>query len=322
MNIEQAKQISLPDILAKLGHQPVSEKKGGRELWYRSPFREESDPSFHTSFLNGKWIWNDFGDIGGTVIDFVMRHEGYTSVRDALDYLNRNFSLSGHRSTKPEPSPGPDLFSFQQQPDRAAVENFFENRELAFLEAKPIKNAVIMSYLNGERRIPANIAKRYLQEVRYKHTTTGKEYFGFGMANQAGGWEVRAASSKYTFKTPLIARDITVIPGQSSESRTAEIFEGMTDFLSYLVLTGNEQLPDDAIIMHSLSSYDRAAAHIRDKDYQQVRTFLDNDKAGQQGTERFQADFGERVFPQGERYAQFKDVNEALRARATKQNLR
>jgi hypothetical protein len=319
MNIEEAKKLPLPDLLSKLGHEPAKKRKGGYELWYHSPLRDgDEKASFHTSFLGGKWIWKDFGDIGGTVIDFVMRHQGYTSVRDALDYLQKNFGSAGHRPKSSPPPPGPDLFSFQQQAHRAAVENFSEPA-FEFLSATPIKNPVIMAYLNGERCIPATIAKRYLREVRYKHTPIGKEigkeYFGFGMQNQSGGWEIRAASSKYSFKTPLIARDITVIPGLSAERRRVHIFEGMTDFLSYLVLTGAEQIPDDAIIMHSLSSYDRAAAHIHAQGYEQLWTYLDNDKAGQQGTERFKADFGAKVLPQGERFATSKDLNEELRAR-------
>lgn len=292
----------------------MRERKGGYELWYCSPFREETEPSFHTSFIGGKWIWKDFGDIGGTVIDFVMRHEGYTSVGQALAYLDQNFSGAGSRkASTPQPAPAPDLFSFQQQSNRAAVENFSAS-ELEFLSAIPIKNPVIMTYLNGERCIPASIAKRYLQEVRYKHIPTGKEFFGFGMKNQSEGWEVRPASSKYKFKAPLIARDISVIPGTSAEHGRVLIFEGMTDFLSYLVLTGVEQLADDAVIMHSLSSYNRTAAHVRAQDYQQLCTYLDNDQAGHQGTERFKADFGAKVLPQGEKFATYKDLNDMLRA--------
>lgn len=311
----------MPDLLAKLGHSPVQEKKNGNEFWYRSPFREEKEPSFHASIgRSGFWIWKDFGDQGGTVIDFVMRYQGYTSIKDALAFLNdlyRPSLFSTQPAKVPQKAPAPDLFSFHQQSHRAAVENFLES-ELEFLSAIPIKNPVILSYLSEERCIPPAIAKRYLQEVRYKHTPSGKEYFGFGMANQAGGWEIRPASSRYTFKAPLIARDISVIPGTSAERNTAHIFEGMTDFLSYLVLTGTEQIPDDAIVMHSLSSYSRAAAHIRSQDYQQLRTYLDNDKAGQQGTERFKADFGAKVLPQGERFATHKDLNLYLQAKREK----
>ncbi len=51
----------MPELLNCFGHQPVNIIKQGREYWYISPFRYEKEPSFHTSYLGGKWIWNDFG---------------------------------------------------------------------------------------------------------------------------------------------------------------------------------------------------------------------------------------------------------------------
>ena len=91
MNSEQAKKLSLPDILSRLGYEPISIKRGGFEYWYASPFRKEKEASFHTSYLGGKWIWNDFADSGGTVIDFIMRHERYNRVGDALKFLDNMF---------------------------------------------------------------------------------------------------------------------------------------------------------------------------------------------------------------------------------------
>ncbi|GAB3939262.1 toprim domain-containing protein [Larkinella terrae] len=319
MNSEQAKKLSLPDLLAKLGHSPVRETKGGYELWYRSPFRKEAEPSFHTSFIGGKWIWNDFGDKGGTVIDFVMRQQNLTSIKDALSFLDDMFQPGLFSNQAPRPQTRPELFSFQQQAHREAVENFLEDRQLEFIDAQPIRRSLILSYLADERHIPASLAQRYLQEVRYRNLATGKEYFAFGMENQAGGFEIRVASSKYNFKSALKARDITIIPGNAAERSTAHVFEGMTDFLSYLVLTGADHLPDDAIIMHSLSSFHRAVGHIRSQNYQTVKTYLDNDKAGQQGTERFKAEFGAILLPQGEAFAPHHDLNDLLRARRSQQ---
>jgi len=43
MNAKQAKLIPLPEILERLGHQPVKEIRG--ELWYYTPFRAEKEPS-------------------------------------------------------------------------------------------------------------------------------------------------------------------------------------------------------------------------------------------------------------------------------------
>ncbi|WP_077924451.1 toprim domain-containing protein [Spirosoma sp. 209] len=319
MNTEQAKKLSLPDLLAKLGHSPVREMKGGYELWYRSPFREEAEPSFHTSFIGGKWIWNDFGDEGGTVIDFVMRQQNLSSIKDALAYLDDMFQPGLFSSQAPRPQVRPAPFSFQQQSHRAAVEIFSEDRQLEFIDAQPIRRALILSYLSDERHIPAVLAQRYLQEVRYRNLATGKEYFAFGMENQAGGYEIRVASSKYNFKSALKARDITIIPGTASGRSTVHVFEGMTDFLSFLILNRVEESPDDCIIMHSLSSFHRAEAHIRGQNYQTVKTYLDNDKAGQQGTDRFKATFGAMVLPQGEAFAPHHDLNDLLRAQRSPQ---
>lgn len=332
MNTEQAKQLSLPELLSKLGHSPVRERKGGYELWYRSPFRADTDASFHTSFLGGKWIWKDFGDTGGTVIDFAMRYLQQNgqqpSIKDALAFLSDVFQPGLFSSpivrSRPRKNTAPDLFSFQQQPDREAVENFSENRELEFIDARPLKHFVALKYLVEERRIPAELAQQYLALVRYRNKATGKEYFGIGMKNQSDGFEVRSASSQQNFKSALLARDITIIPGASipgarAERSTVHIFEGMMDFLSFLVLNGVESSPDDCIIMHSLTSFDRAVAYIRSQNYQTIKTYLDNDKAGQQGTERFKAEFGATLLPQGESYASHHDLNAMLQAQRSGQ---
>ena len=44
MNIEDVKQIPIADYLHSLGYSPV--KQQGNGLWYKSPLREEHEPSF------------------------------------------------------------------------------------------------------------------------------------------------------------------------------------------------------------------------------------------------------------------------------------
>lgn len=53
MTIEEAKNIKLEDYLHSLGYNPV--KRQGMNLWYKSPFREETDASFkvNTEINNG-----------------------------------------------------------------------------------------------------------------------------------------------------------------------------------------------------------------------------------------------------------------------------
>lgn len=316
MNADQAKKLPLPDLLARLGHEPVKVAKAGREFWYASPFRAEKEPSFHTSFLGGKWIWNDFGDIGGTVIDFAMRHEGFGSVKEALAWLDRMFQGSMFREQIARVGEGtqqeePTLFSFQQQSGAAAPE-ISDFRQLEFIEAHTITNPAIFTYLTQERCIPKELAMQYLQEVKYRNTANGKEFFAFGMKNESGGYEIRVASSKYTFKSALLARDITVIQGTSPERRAVNVFEGMTDFLSLLVMMNFNNLAGDSLVMHSLSSFQRAAEYIRGHDYQVINTFLDNNRPGAEGVEKFKAEFGGKVAPQSQMFAPYADLNDAL----------
>lgn len=53
MTIQEVKQIKLADYLQSLGYTPV--KQQGRNLWYKSPLREETDASFkvNTELENG-----------------------------------------------------------------------------------------------------------------------------------------------------------------------------------------------------------------------------------------------------------------------------
>jgi len=317
MNSDQAKKLSLPELMSRLGYEPVKITKGGNEYWYRSPFQTENEASFHTSFLGGKWIWNDFGDIGGTVIDFVMRHQNYTSVSDVLRFLAGMFEgplfdqISAKRVGESKKN-APDLFSFQQQAAPQALE-IFEDRQLEFVSAHKITNPLIHRYLEG-RGIPSRLADAYLLEVEYCNKGNGKKYFAFGMKNESGGYEIRAASDDYTFKSALIARDITVIRGTSPQRHYVSLFEGMTDFLSYLVLMNITKPSSDCIILHSLSSIKRACAFIRSENYQHIHTYFDNNAAGEKGSAAIAAEFGEIVNSESHLFASYTDLNDALRA--------
>lgn len=321
MNSKQAKALSLPEILSRLGYEPVRVTKGGKEYWYASPFRKEKDPSFHTSYLGGKWIWNDFADEGGAVIDFVMRHENYTEVRDALDFLERMFQ--GHFFEKPVGRAGGSLknkqplFSFQQH-GTVYTEADEETRQLEFIEAHPIQNPIIYSYLENERRIPRELADLYLLEVTYwnrsKPKSKHKPFFAFGMKNESGGYEIRAASSAYVFKSALIGRDISFHPGREEGRGAVSVFEGMLDYLSLLCMLGIDRLKGDAIVMNALSSYGRASEFIREKGYGRIDLFLDNNTAGRKAAMRFSKEFGSIVTDRSSAFAPHIDLNDAWRA--------
>jgi DNA primase len=310
MNSEQAKRISLPMIMSRLGYEPVAIKKGDRERWYLSPFRKETMPSFVTSLLGGKWIWKDFGDTGGTVIDFIMRHESYTQVSQALEFLDKMFGKQSH-SREGVGKKAKQTFSFKQQPGASA--EIFE-KQLEFIKAIPIENHQIVKYLTQERHINKAVILKYLKEVYYKNKITDKQFFAFGMENQSGGYEIRAATDEYPFKSALNGRDITLIKGLNNENNQVSIFEGMTDFLSLLTWNKIEHLKEDAIVMHSLSSFDKTVSYIKNNNYQNVDLYLDNDNSGKAASQKFVEALREKIQSQNSLYAEYKDINDLLRA--------
>ena len=174
LNSKQAKQIDFPDLLSRLGHEAVKITKGGRERWYVSPFRKEKTASFHTSYLGGKWIWKDFGDTGGNVIDFVMQYQDIP-FKEALAFLRNIYQtnlLEGSKRRGKISNKSSSVLPFQQQ---SQIGTFIqrEERELEFLEAHNIQNPVILSYLEEQRKIPTELAKLYLKEVKYRHIPKG-----------------------------------------------------------------------------------------------------------------------------------------------------
>ena len=91
----------------------------------------------------------------------------------------------------------------------------------------------------------------------------------------------------------------------------------MTDFLSLLVLLEADQLEGDAIIMHSVSTYQRTKAFIAENAYRTVNTFLDNDKTGKKYTDRLVAELEcIEVIPQNRMFHSHQDLNAGLVAKA------
>ena len=65
MDIQTAKQIRIADFLYSLGHSPV--KQQGINLWYKSPLREETEPSFKINTERNQWYDFAIGK-GGNII--------------------------------------------------------------------------------------------------------------------------------------------------------------------------------------------------------------------------------------------------------------
>jgi len=296
MNSTEAKKLSLPDIMSRLGYEPERIVKGGREYWYRSPFREEKEASFHTSYLGGKWIWNDFGDTGGTVIDFVMRHQNYPRVGQALSFLEEMYKSKSANNIKQSNL----SFSFQQQQS----ENLNSSSTLHLNRVTSLDST--KQYICGARKIDVKVAEKYLEEVYFYNKQTEKEYFAAGIKNRVGGYEIR---NPY-FKSSIGGKDITFIKGSTSEK--VVIFEGFIDYLSYLTDVKQEMLSEDTIILNSASFQLSATKLIEERAYELVMLFLDNDTIGRKLVKQFKNGLDCAVSDCSFLYASHKDYNTYL----------
>lgn len=72
MTIQEAKQIRIADYLQSLGYTPV--KQQGNSLWYKSPFREETEASFKVN--TDRNLWFDYGWAGAATSS--RWHRNYT----------------------------------------------------------------------------------------------------------------------------------------------------------------------------------------------------------------------------------------------------
>lgn len=287
MTIEEAKNIRLADYLHSLGYAPVRQQ--GANLWYKSPFREETDPSFKVNNEINKWY--DFGlGQGGNII--ALASELYCSVN--VPYLLKLIA-------EQTPHIRPVSFSFREQ--SSAGPNF------QHMEVKKLDSPVLLSYLQG-RGINLELAKKECCEVHFENN--GKRYFAIGFRNMNGGYEIR---NRY-FKGCIAPKDITHIRHEGRRNDACFVFEGFMDYLSFLTIRSEKcsQMPcldwQDYIILNSVSNLHKAIDELAV--YERIHCFFDNDRAGIEACRKIKEEYSYRVRDASHTYKDCKDLNEYL----------
>ena len=297
MDIQTAKQIRLEEYLHSLGYSPV--KRQGINLWYKSPFREETEASFKVNTERNQWYDFALGK-GGNIIALASR----LYATDSVPYLLK-------RIEEQAPHVHPVSFSFRKQ---SFTEPSFQQ-----LEIVPLSSPALLAYLQG-RGINLELAKRECREARYTHN--GKRYFAIAFPNGSGGFEVR---NPY-FKGCIAPKEISHIR-QAGKARTAcYVFEGFMDYLSFLTLR-QESCPNypeldgqDYIVLNSVSNINKALYPLGN--YERIHCFFDNDHAGLEALQQIRMEYGRNRYIRdaSQIYSGCKDLNEYLQQqRAEKQ---
>lgn len=300
MRTQDARRIPLKDLLARLGHHPTSET--AQELWYRSPFREESKPSFHINLARN--IWYDFGlNAGGNVIDLVMRYQRTSSVSVALKHLDDMGSWSGVLAQPA--SPPAAKASLPPSSSRLTVEKI-----------QPLQHWGLKDYLR-KRGIEPSLAKRYVQEIYYRVTESqAKPYFALAFPNRtadgASGYELRSAY----FQGVHGAKDLSLITASMQQpSQVVCVFEGFMDMLAYLTWQQQDVATTDLIVLNGVAMGERAIETIQQQDYDEVHLYLDRDPAGETLTGEMQQALAQpqrSVLDASTLYEGYKDFNAYL----------
>lgn len=287
MTIQDVKQIKLADYLQSLGYTPV--KQQGRNLWYKSPLREETDASFKVNTELEKWY--DFGiGKGGNIL--ALAAELYRS-EDVAYLLKRIEEQTAYIR--------PASFSFGRQHS--------DNQPYQGLRVGELSSPALIAYLQ-ERGINIGLAKRECRELRFMNAD--KPYFAIGFPNMAGGYEVR---NRY-FKGCVAPKDITHIRQQGEPRNVCYLFEGFMDYLSFLTIRvkNNPQYPrlttQDYIVLNSVSNLTKAESILAT--YTRIGCYLDNDTAGRNAYDNLKRMLGDRLQDMSIHYAGYNDLNEYL----------
>ena len=289
MDIQTAKQIKIADYLHSLGYSPV--KQQGINLWYKSPFREETEASFKVNTEREQWY--DFGlGKGGGIIELAA----HLYATDHIPYILE-------RIAEQAPHIRPVSFSFGKQ---SSSEPRFQQ-----LEIVPLSSPALLSYLQ-ERRINTELAKRECSEARFTHN--GQRYFAIAFPNGSGGFEVRNRS----FKGCIAPKEISHIRQSGKTRNTCYVFEGFMDYLSFLTLR-QESCPNypeldgqDYIVLNSVSNVNKALYPLGN--YERIHCFFDNDRAGMEALQQIRMEYGRDLYIRdaSQTYSGCKDLNEYL----------
>lgn len=301
MRTNEAKQIPMTRLLAKLGHMPQHTK--GRDVWYASPFRKEENPSFK---VNTEWnSWYDFAEgKGGNILDFVMCYFHVSTISEALAELNRIEGIRGSEQSLPLFPQAPLTVSNPEHP--IPVPNVeTPSSGIQLKKVQPLQNKALIHYLE-KRAIAPDVARLYVQEAYYTVTGRDRTYFALAFPNAMDGYELR---NPY-FKGVYGAKDISVLRGEKNAD-TVIVCEGFMDFLS--LLCHNPVLKASyAVVLNSVALKDKARQNIQAMDgVANVSLYLDNDESGCSIAQWFTESLEDKVVTDySGMYSKYKDVNE------------
>ena len=249
--------------LAQKGHLKFDRQRG-HDYYFLS-----NNEKYSVSDTPRKGYYDFKAGEGGQIIKAVMKFEN-KSWKEAVDFL-KDFSNTYI----------PEKQNTQNKISTPVQEADFTPKNVLVRTSVP-NNDKLLAYF-ASRGISKEILQQYAQQVQYHNKTSGKDYFGIGIPNQSGGYDVKSLLDKPYDKAKVGVSDISIIPGTRNE---AVVFEGMTDMFSYLQMAKDNGKPNDRTLV-VLNSVTNTGTFIQQfQNYAgKIHLFLDGDKAGNDATQ-------------------------------------
>lgn len=241
------------------------DRKIGREYYFKTD---------HNKFSVSDYGYYDFkSGEGGQILKAVMQFEN-TGWKNALEFVknfNQNFMLY-ENSIKNEQT---NLLKDKKN-----------SATIRFTNSLIPNNEKLISYFEG-RGILKQILLDHTKQIHYE--IAGKNYFGIGIENISGGFEIRNS----LMKSKVGKNNISEIKGEKAE---VIVFEGMTDMLSFLQLLklNNQKNNRTLVSLNSITNLDNFIQ--RYNDYEgKIFLCFDGDKAGNEATTKVLNSFSRSI---------------------------
>ena len=289
--------ISIIEIMVHYGKRLDHTRSG----LYFSPFREESNPSFHLDEAKNSWYDYGTGE-GGSLFDFVCKFAGCTK-GEVYDWL------ASFRNMVPECEYRSIVAPILEKSHNTA-RIVIDSASHTFSRHKLIEYA-------ASRAVSKEVLERYCQEVVYHvDTAPERQFYAIGFKNNSGGYVLRSSISKRCSSS-----DITTLgsDGQMTDKVTSNkvlVFEGFMDFLSWITDVKQETPQYDCCILNSVTNISKALPWIIAHSH--VAAFMDNDPAGKETLQKIMesvpdiASTDVCVYDMSKLYQEYNDLNDKL----------
>ncbi|MGX1753433.1 toprim domain-containing protein [Sphingobacterium sp. NPDC055346] len=284
MRTKDINSIPIPEFLKSISILP--ERKCNGYLMYKSVINPNQRTGSLKVSASNLWVDYSLNNTGGTLIDLILVIYPELTVKEIVRKFNCG-DFSFHQ---------PALFS------KVKLENY---PILNIIKWESILNHPgLCRYLHYNRKIDIEVASRYLKA--YQYTVHDKIYWNLGAKNQLDGYNLFSAGFKCATK-----QGITIF--ENPNTKAIVCFEGIIDFLSFLMLFPDQEYELDYCILNSVNNIKMTSELLLSK--QHIIGCLDNDKAGDMATNKLRQiskSIGVKFSDMRYRFNVYKDLNDFL----------